>query len=309
MLIALSGQFHHDLHERLAKYLETFSLDDAIGTGKLIDAVILVTRGKLVVDSSFLNQAPSLKLIIKAGSGLDTIDLQAAAARKIDVVATGGSEESVADLALALLFSSLRQIPTFNTAVRQGNWDIKSQLVTDTIASRQVGIVGFGCIGKAFGKMVRALGADVYAWDRSIEAGLKAEQLSSYNIKPCRSLNDLFKVCSVVSIHLPLTPGTVDLIGRKEISMLKPGAILINTARASIVAHDDLLQALKNGTLASAGLDVHYNEYSLMHDPLLSLPNVVLTPHVGAQTRQSQHAIADRIVSKVRSFVTRSGGA
>jgi D-3-phosphoglycerate dehydrogenase len=256
-----------------------------------------------------LDRLSSLRLIVKAGTGLDTIDVETARRRNIEVTATGGAAHSVADLTLALLFSCLRHIVSFHYAVRCGEWQIKDKLVADTIASRRVGVIGFGPIGRRVAGMAMALGAKVFVWDRSIARRDKSDAAKALGAVACASLRDLIAASDVISLHLPLTAATRRLLGFAEFGIMKAGTILINTSRAAIVEHDALLMALREGPLAAAGLDVHYAEGQATNDPILQLPNVVLTPHVGAQTRQAHHAIADRIVEEIDRFSGAFAGA
>ncbi|CPR16622.1 NAD(P)-dependent oxidoreductase [Brenneria goodwinii] len=305
MLIALSGQYSPILQTRLSEKFSTIDISTALDTRYSSEISLLVTRGALHIDRNFLQKLPNLKKIIKAGSGLDTIDLSAAKKRGIEVVATGGSTESVAELALALLFSCLRNIPILNDAVRRGDWGLKNDYIASSLDSRRIGIIGFGRIGQAFSIMVRSLNAPVFAWDHSIQKESKINIMSKFNISPCTSLIELLQKCNVISVHLPLGKTTRSLIGLKEFSSMQHGTILINTARAAIVEKDALINALSNGTLDSAGLDVHYNEGGeAENESLFSLKNVVLTPHVGAQSYQSQQAIAERILSEVTKFAS-----
>lgn len=299
MLVALSGQFAPDLKTRITGLCEVADLASVLETPQSELVMVLVTRGKLKVNAALLNKMPGLRKVVKAGSGLDTIDLTETSARGIEVIPTGGSAESVADLAVALLYSCLRNIPAFDHAVRKGDWQAKDRFVGNTVASRRVGIVGFGRIGQAFASMTRMLGARVVAWDRSIAAGKKLDTLRKLKVEASVSLPHLIKTCDVISLHLPLVSDTVSLIGRQELEAVNPGTILINTARAPIIERQALIDSLSDGSLAAAGLDVHYNEGNLAADPLFTLPNVVLTPHVGAQTHQAHQAIADRIVDEI----------
>jgi D-3-phosphoglycerate dehydrogenase len=302
MHLALSGQFLPGLKGRLSKLHETVELDAVLGTPTAGKIGILVTRGALHVDSTLLEKLTGLRKIVKAGSGLDTIDLETARRRGVDVVATGGSSESVADLAMALLFCCLRHVSTFDRGVRASDWQQKNRLIGCTLASRRIGIVGFGRIGRAFGGMGCALGAEVRAWDRSIEAGRKVDQLDRLHVAPSPSLMALVQECDVISLHLPLEPETTGILGRAEFKAMQPGTVLINTARAGIVDREALMEALSDGTLRAAGLDVHYAEGRSASDLLFDLPNVVLTPHVGAQTVQAHQDIADRIVAEVSAI-------
>lgn len=303
MIIALSGQYAPDLRMHLSRHHEIVELDMVLYTAQAAEVDLLITRGGLRVDRALLNRLPKLQKIVKAGSGLDTIDVATARKRGVDVVATGGSAESVADLALALLLSCLRSVPLLDSAVRRGEWQQKALVIGNTLASRRIGIVGFGQIGRQFAAKCIALGAEVRAWDRSIKSEPKGTLLASMSIKQCQSLGSLIQYSDVVSLHLPLNIDTTSLIGRNEFMSMRTGTILINTSRADIVERKALLVALSDGTLASAGLDVHYNEGQETAEPLFDRPNVVLTPHVGAQTEQARQEIAERIISEVNGSV------
>jgi D-3-phosphoglycerate dehydrogenase / 2-oxoglutarate reductase len=302
MIIAMSGQYDPDLLPRISGRFQVAQINEVLQSERVNNVGILVTRGKLIVDSALLDRLSSLRLIVKAGTGLDTIDVEAARKRNIAVTATGGAAHSVADLTLALLFSCLRHVVRFHRAVRQGEWHLKDRVVADTIASRRIGVVGFGRIGRLAAGMVAALGARVFVWDHTIGRSDKSNAAKDLGAVACAYLRDLITVSDVISLHLPLRPETRGLLGQAEFNLMRPGTILINTARAAIVDHDALLAALREGPLAAAGLDVHYAEGQAADDPILQLPNVVLTPHVGAQTRQAHQAIADRIVEEIDRF-------
>ena len=299
MSVALSGQFVPELRARLARDHEVVELGQVLSTARAAEVSVLVTRGALYVDQVLLDGLPKLQKIVKAGSGLDTIDLVAARERRVEVVATGGSAESVADLAMALLFSCLRCVPVLDDAVRRGAWDQKAAVVGETLASRKVGIVGFGQIGRQFARNCRALGAEVFAWDRSIERAEKQAFASAHSVMLCTTLIDLIHRSDVISLHLPLAADTASLVGKREFAAMNRGTILINTARAHIVDRGALIAALGDGALSAAGLDVHYNEGQQTPEPLFALPNVVLTPHVGAQTHQARQNIAERIIAEL----------
>ncbi len=299
-MILLSGQFTADLVHELAKLMPVGSYEDA-SASELGSAEILVTRGKLRVDDSVLARLPSLRLVIKGGAGVDTIDVDAAADRGIAVEATGGSEDSVADLALALTLCCLRNLVAFDGAVRRLDWASKAGFVGSTVASCHVGVVGFGRIGRAYAARVVALGAQVSFWDRSPNASDKSEFAARIGARQHNTLAGLLAAVDIVSIHVPLSEVTRGLLAEPEFSAIRPGTILINTARAAVVNRECLWEALVSGRLAAAGLDVHYLEGKPEHDPLYELPNVVLAPHVGAQTHQAQQAISARILSLVRS--------
>ena len=301
MIAAMSGQYAPDLRQRLESHLPVDELTNVLGTDRAGDVGILITRGKLIVDLSLLEKLPKLRMVVKAGAGLDTIDTTAARARGIQVAATGSDPDSVAELALTLLLSCLRHVRYFDDAVRRDDWSAKERLFGDTISSRRIGIVGFGPIGQSFARIVSALGAQTFVWDRSIGRKDKDRVAKRIGAVACPDLHELLACSDTVSLHLPLTPATRGLLGPRELSEIRKGTILINTARAMLVDHDCLVAALMTGHLRAAGLDVHYAEGRSVDDPIFNLSNVVLTPHVGAQTSQAHQVIADRIVELVCS--------
>jgi D-3-phosphoglycerate dehydrogenase / 2-oxoglutarate reductase len=304
MIVAMSGQYAPDLRQRLESCLPVDELTNVLGSDRAGDVGVLITRGKLIVDLPLLEKLPELRMVIKAGAGLDTIDTIAAQARGIQVAATGSDPDSVAELALTLLLSCLRHVRYFDDAIRRDDWSAKERLFGDTISSRRIGIIGFGRIGQSFARMVSALGAQTFVWDRSTGRREKNEAARRIGAIVCADLHALLACSDTVSLHLPLTPATRGLLGPKEFSAIRQGSILINTARAILVDHDCLLAALTTGHLRAAGLDVHYAEGRAVDDPIIDLPNVVLTPHVGAQTCQAHEVIADRIVELVRNAAT-----
>ena len=303
MIVALCGQFALNLEPCLKeRSFEVEDIDQITGSKREADVKAIVTRGKLTVNEALLDRFPSLRIIVKAGSGLDTIDLEAANAREILVKATFGSEESVADLAMALLFSCLRHIHIFHPGLQQGRWELKDQLIGTTLRSRRIGVVGFGRIGQLFASMASDLNASVFVWDHSVRKAEKLDLARRIGAQVCSDLDDLIRSCDVVSLHLPFNAKTDGMIGSSQFALMNLGTILVNTARAAIVDQHALLKALTEGPLSAAGLDVHYVERSGGLDPLHSLPNVVLTPHVGAQCVQAQQAIAERIVCELEQF-------
>ncbi|WP_010626773.1 D-isomer specific 2-hydroxyacid dehydrogenase family protein [Halomonas sp. KM-1] len=308
MLIGLCGQFSSDLKGKLSLLADVCDLETVLDSSQAARIELLVTRGKLLVNEHLLYKLTNLKIIIKAGSGLDTIDVETAKKRSIHVVATGGADESVADLSLALLYACLRNIVNFDSAVRSRDWSSKEAFIGSTLRSRKIGIVGYGRIGELFGCMVKALGAEVFAWDHSIEAPLKQQKLMDNGITPKRNMIDLFSACDVISLHLPLTPCTKGLVNKNNLKKLDHRAILINTSRAAIVDHKALYTALTENKLASAGLDVHYKEGLRDVDLIYTLPNVILTPHVGAQTYQSHREISKRILRAVSLYIAKKNG-
>jgi phosphoglycerate dehydrogenase-like enzyme len=217
--------------------------------------------------------APNLKLIQKIGVGVNTIDLEAAKQRGIPVCNLPGTNaRAVAELTLGLMLSVLRRIPSFDTGLRAGTWtDTGMQDGLGELGGRTVGLVGFGAIPRLLAPILAAMGCTVIYTART----RVADTVATY-----RTMDQLLAEADVVSLHLPLVPETQHVIGTDALGRMKTGAILINTGRGGLVDPSALAAALSSGRLAGAGLDVFETEPLPAGDPILQLPNVVVTPHV-----------------------------
>ena len=218
--------------------------------------------------------APMLRLIQKIGVGVNTIDLDAAKARGIAVCNLPGTNaRAVAELTLALMLAVLRRVSRFDTAMRSGEWlDPELQDGIGELGGRTVGLVGYGAIPRLLAPVLIALGCRLIYTSRAQHADALGEW---------RSLDALLAEADVVSLHVPLTDDTANLIDAAAIARMNPGAVLINTARGGLVDQAALTEALANGRLAGAGLDVFVHEPHDASEALFRLSNVVLTPHIG----------------------------
>jgi phosphoglycerate dehydrogenase-like enzyme len=224
------------------------------------------------VTAEHIARAPKLRLIQKIGSGVNTIDVEAAKRRGIAVCNLPGTNtRAVAEMALLLMLACLRRLPELDSFVRNNRWRDAWGLQDHfgELAGRKVGLLGHGAVPRLLAPMLEAMGAKVLYWSRSTSNA---------------SLNDLLSGCDIVSLHLPLTPETKQFL---DVRKMKRGAILINTARGGLVNQELLTECLRNGHLAAAGLDVFAEEPPLSGDPLLSLPNVVCAPHLAWLTRET----------------------
>jgi phosphoglycerate dehydrogenase-like enzyme len=217
--------------------------------------------------------APKLRLIQKIGVGVNTIDLEAAKARGIPACnLPGTNSRAVAELTLALMLATLRRLPRFDAALRGGKWsDPEMQDGIGELGGRTVGLVGYGAIPRLLAPVLIALGCRLLYTTR---------QPLSDTLGEWRPLDALLAEADVVSLHLPLTAETEALIDAAALARMKPGAVLINTARGGLVEQAALAAALRSGRLAAAGLDVFAHEPPDPTDALFSLPNVVVTPHI-----------------------------
>jgi phosphoglycerate dehydrogenase-like enzyme len=222
-------------------------------------------------------RATQVRLVHKLGAGVNTIDVAAATARGIAVAnMPGANAQSVAEGTLLLMLAALRRLPQLDGATRAGDgWPADPTLgeTVRDIGGCTVGLIGYGNIAKRVDTIVSAMGGDV------VHTSTRDDGLASW-----RSLPVLLAECDIVSLHLPLTDATAGLLGRAALARMKPGAVLVNTSRGPIVDEEALAHALRTGRLAAAGLDVFAVEPVPSDNPLLTLPNVVLTPHVAWYT-------------------------
>jgi phosphoglycerate dehydrogenase-like enzyme len=265
----------------------------------LRDREVLVFRSGVSVTADLLDAAPNIRLIVRAGSGMDNIDLEAARRRSIRVVRVPGpSAQAVAEFTFALMLAAMRKVALADRLVRSGRWP-KRQLGGNLLHGKTLGVVGAGSIGGRVGELGTA-------WRMRVLACV-----NNASEKRCRdyaergiTLTDLETVVAeadVLTLHLPLEASTQHLVNKEFLARMKAGAYLINTARGGVVDEAALHAALESSHLAGAALDVHGNEGHGI-PPLAELPNVVLTPHIGAMALESQGEIGKRIVKILASF-------
>ena len=266
-------------------------LDDpgALGT---VDAWIVRSRTR--VDGASLTAAvPRLRVVGRAGVGVDNIDLEAARREKVVVVsAPEASTIAVAEHTLALMLALARQIPSGDAALRRGEWP-KGRLEGTELYGKTLGLVGIGRIGRAVAERAAAMGMAVIAYDPY----LAEETIRTSGARPAQ-LNELLDASDYVSLHLPLTDETRHMFGSEAMARMKPGARLICAARGGLIDEPALLTALEEQRLAGAALDVFQNEPP-GENPLLRHPHVVATPHLGAQTAEAQARVSVDIASEV----------
>lgn len=241
-----------------------------------------------------LAAAPKLRIVARNGVGVDTVDVEAATTRGIYVSNAGSAPAaSVADLAMAMVLNLARQIPQAVDETRQGTW---RRRVGRVLEGKTLGIVGTGSIGQEVAGRARAFGMGVVAFDTRRDAEWAASSAVRYV-----ELEELLAESDFVSLHIPLTPATRALISKRELEIMKADAYLVNTSRGSIVDEKALFDALQSGTIAGTALDVLEQEPPT-DNPLLDLPNVLVTPHIGSSTREATAAaciVAARNVAAV----------
>jgi D-3-phosphoglycerate dehydrogenase len=247
------------------------------------DCDALIVRSATKATKELIDAAPHLKVIGRAGVGLDNVDSAHAKSKNIKVVNTPGATSiSVAELAVSLMFAVCRKVAFGDRGTRKGDWPKKSCEGIE-IHGKTVGIIGIGKIGKETAKRVMALGATAYYYDIVRPSASDEKQLGI----EYRPLDELVAMSDIISIHVPMTPETKGLLNKDRIAKMKKGAILVNTSRGGIVDEAALYDALKSGHLYGAGLDVFETE-PLKTSKLFELDNIVMTPHVGAQTEEGQ---------------------
>jgi D-3-phosphoglycerate dehydrogenase len=263
---------------------------------------VLVVRGK-EVSGDAIKAGGQLSLILRAGAGVNTIDVKTASSRGVFVTnCPGKNSVAVAELVFGLLLAIDRRIPEAVASLRGHKWNKKEFSKADGVMGKTLGVVGTGQIGREVIKRAHAFGMPVIAWSRSLTE-TEAEELG---VERCAELNDLFRRADVVTLHVALKPETKRLVNAERLGLMKPGAILINTARGEVVDQAALVAALKGGKLR-AGLDVFDPEpaegVAAFADEILELPNVWGTHHVGASTEQAQEAIAEEAIRIIETFV------
>lgn len=257
----------------------------------------LIIRSATKVTADIIEAATNLKVIGRAGSGLDNVDKVAATKKGIVVMNTpGGNTITTAEHTIALMFSLARQIPQAVASMKEGKWD-KKRFMGVELYNKTFGIIGIGNIGKQVAKRAIGLGMNVIGYDPY----LSEENAREIGIKKVE-LPELFRNSDFITIHTPLTAETRNLINRKTIGMMKDGVRIINCARGGIVNEADLYEAIKSGKVAGAALDVFEKEPP-GNNPLLKLDNVLCTPHLGASTREAQENVALAIAEQVADYL------
>ncbi len=258
----------------------------------------LAIRGATKVTAKLINHAPRLKVIGRAGTGLDNVDIQAASKRGIVVMNTpGGNTITTAEHAISLMLAMARNIPQATQSMRDGMWDKKKYQGTE-IFNKTLGIIGLGRIGRVVAERALGLKMRVIGYDPFITK----EMVSSLGVEVV-SLDELLARSDFITIHTPKTKETTKLLGRKAFHKMKPGIRLVNCARGGIVDEAALYEALEEGKVAAAALDVFETEPPPAEFPLRTLPNVICTPHLGASTEEAQANVSMAICEQILEYL------
>jgi D-3-phosphoglycerate dehydrogenase len=279
------------------KRFEVVQVDDSKDP-KFMEALAtahgLIVRSATKVKGPMFEKAPLLRVVGRAGVGVDNIDLLAATERGVAVLnAPAGNTVSAAELTMALILSMVRRVAEADAAMRKGTW---SKLQGVELRGRTLGLVGAGRIGGEVAKRCRAFGMEVIAYDPY----LTDERAAELDVKRA-VLDEVLEKGDIVSLHVPLTDATKNLINAESLARMKKGAFIVNVARGGVVDEAALAQALASGHIAGAALDVYVNEPLEKESPLLGAPNILLTPHLGASTSEAQELVASEIAEAVRA--------
>jgi len=255
---------------------------------------VVVVRSRTKMTRELVEKADKCQIIVRVGVGLDNIDQEAAKEKNIKVInAVEGAITAVAELVIGLMLSMAREIPRADREIRNGNW-IKKELMGTELKGKYLGIVGLGNIGKRLGRLARALNMNIIGYDVipiddefSKEVGLMKADLDT-----------LLSSADYVSFHVPLLDSTHHMINAEKLKMMKNTARIINTARGGVIDEEALYNSRKEGSLAGAALDVFEVEPAT-GNKLITLPNFIATPHMGAQTKEAQLLAANIIAEKI----------
>ncbi|MDX1412861.1 MAG: hydroxyacid dehydrogenase [Candidatus Promineifilaceae bacterium] len=277
-----------------------FSAKEDVLKEVIVDREVIILRSGVQITADVMACAPDLKLLLRAGSGFDNIDVDYVNEHGLELIRIPGpGAKAVAEMSFTFMLALARNLLRADSLTRQGHW-AKHQLTGELLTGKRLGIVGAGNIGTQVGKLGVAWGMEAIG---CVEPATpeEAERLKAEGIR-MTDFDEVISTSDFISIHVPLMDSTRNLIDKQELALMKPGAYLVNLARGGVVNESALYDALTEGTLAGAGVDVHANEGEGKISPLASLPNVILTPHIGAGTIDSQREIGDIVINILRTY-------
>ncbi|MEM7023840.1 MAG: D-2-hydroxyacid dehydrogenase family protein [Pseudomonadota bacterium] len=257
--------------------------------------IIGIMRERTPFPASLLERLPNLRLLITTGRRNASIDLAAAQRLGVTVCGTGAPGHATAELAMALMLTLARKLPTETASMRQGGWQVG---LGRDLHGATLGLVGLGRLGSRVARTAQAFEMKVIAWSEN----LTDERATEHGVRRVTKA-DLLKSADFVSVHLQLSPRTRGLIGAAELALMKPEAYLINTSRGPIVDQDALVDALRANRIAGAALDVFDHEPLPPDDPLREVPNLLLTPHIGYVTRETYAVFYREMVEGIAAFL------
>jgi phosphoglycerate dehydrogenase-like enzyme len=257
--------------------------------------IAVANRERIPLGAPLFDRLPRLEMIAQTAGGGSHLDLAAATERGILVTGTKGASASTAELTVALMLAAMRRIPYGDAELRAGRW---SQFVGRELAGKRLGVVGLGRIGSQVARVCAAMGMEVRGWSPSLTAE-RAEAVGAQS----QDLDALLAESDVVTVHMRLTPTSRGTLNRERLALLKPSALFVNTARAALVDEGALIEMLQDGRLWGAALDVYAEEPLPPNHPLLALPNVVLTPHIGWVAEDSYRVFIEGVVENILAYL------
>lgn len=278
-------------------------------TGALAGAAGLIVRGATTVDEALLDHAPDLRVVGRAGVGVDNIDVEACTSRGIAVFnAPSGNTRSTAELSFGLLLAAARKLAEADRIVREGRWE-RAVLRGIQLAGRTLGVIGVGRIGSAMVALGRAFRMELLGDDPYLEPGRVAELEREFGVR-MMGLEEILEASDFITLHVPLTDETRGMIGAAELARMRSGSFLVNASRGGVVDEEALAQALTEGKLGGAALDVYEVEPLPAESPLRSAPNLVFSQHLGGATEAARRAVAIEVAAAVRdALLTRDVSA
>lgn len=268
---------------------------------EVVDADYLLVSGRLPINKEVLDAARNLKMIQRTGVGTEMLDKEEIKRRDIPVYVNAGvNARSVAEHTMALILACLKRIPMIDKQVRQGVWK-KQETGTSCyeLYGKTVGLVGMGAIGRQVAEYLHVFGAKIVYTDIK---QLSTEQEQKFNASYLSSLEDMLPKVDILSLHCPLTIENKELLNERTIAMMKSNAIIINTARGKLINETALYNALEEGRIRAAGLDVHYEEPLSINHTLSALDNVILTPHIGGLSYETFHSMMKGAVENIVTY-------
>ncbi len=279
-----------------------FADEDAVVRALADSEIVAAMRERTPFPKRVVDRLPKLKLLITTGMRNASFDMSALKERGVTVCGTGGpiggsggGNEDTAELAWGLILGAARRIAEDHQMMRQGGWQTR---IGHRVAGKTLGVVGLGRLGSAVARVGLAFKMNVIAWSQN----LTAERAAAAGVERVDK-DELFRRSDILSVHLVLSPRSRGLVGKREIGLMKPSAILVNTSRGPICDTEAIIEALRAGHLAYAGFDVYDQEPLPINHPLRQAPNVILTPHIGYVTDENYHSSYPQIVEDVLAFL------
>ncbi|MBN2104847.1 hydroxyacid dehydrogenase [bacterium] len=288
MKILISDAFDASLPDRLKKFGDV--TDDK---SQLADANVVLIRSKTKANKEYIDSAPNLKLIIRGGVGLDNVDQDYAKEKGIEVHNTPeASSVAVAELAFALMISVPNRLIEAHSTMKEGRWEKKALKRTE-LMGKTLGLIGVGRIGTVLANRARAFGMHVVGYDKFVTYS---------DLVELKTLDEVLEAADYISLHVPLNSDTEGLINKETIGKMKDGVVVINTGRGLCVNAADMVDALKSGKVARYATDVWPSDPPPDDYSVLSAPNVTMTPHIGASTKENLLRIGDQVVEIIENF-------